>query len=110
MIENTMARIEKMIKNSIHITDENKKIYLNLLETLGNEISELAETQEDQARSITGFTKISTHEAIREEKDPTLFEISLDGLTSSVRGFEVSNPRLVSAVNSICDFLSKLGI
>ena len=110
MIQDTLSRIEKMIKNSIHITDENKKVYLNLLKTLDDEIAELSKTKEEQAKSITGFAKVSTHEAIREEKDPELMEISLEGLSSSVKGFEVSHPKLVSIVNSICDFLAKLGI
>ncbi|MBU0993186.1 MAG: DUF4404 family protein [Proteobacteria bacterium] len=110
MINDTMARIENMIKNSGHITEENKAIYLELLKTLGKEISELSKTQEEQAVSISGFTKVSTHEAIREEKNSELMNISLKGLQSSVEGFEVSNPNLVSIVNSICSFLSNLGI
>ncbi len=110
MIKDTMARIENMINNSIHITEENKTIYLNLLKTLGEEISELSEAEKEQAVSISGFTKVSTHEAIREEQNPELMSLSIKGLKSSVDGFEVSHPNLVSIVNSICNFLSKLGI
>jgi len=110
MINNTMDKIEGKIKNSIHITDENKDEYLKMIETLRQEISELSETEKDQAETITGFAGVTAHEATKNEQNPELIKISVDGLKTSIEGFEVSNPRLVSIVNSFCSLLSNLGI
>ena len=69
-----------------------------------------SKTQQEQAQSIAGFAEVSTHEATRTEQDPELLKLSLEGLGSSVRGFEESHPRLVQIVNSISSTLSNLGI
>lgn len=110
MINDTMNKIETKIRDSVHITDANKKEYIVMLETLRNEVNELAKTERDQARSITGFADVTAHEATREETRKDLLDISLNGLKSSVEGFEVSHPKLVSIVNSFCSLLSNLGI
>ncbi len=49
-------------------------------------------------------------QAMREEKNPQLLKISLQGLSTSVEGFESSHPKLVGIVNSICLTLSNIGI
>ncbi len=110
MINNTMDKIEGKIKNSIHITDDNKQEYLTMIATLRQEVSELSETEKDQAETITGFAGVTAHEATKEELNPELLKISIAGLKTSIDGFEVSNPRLVSIVNSFCSLLSNLGI
>ena len=110
MINDTMSKIEKKITNSVHITDENKKEYLSMLSALRGEISDISQSESDKAETITGFAGVTAHEATREETNPELLELSLDGLKKSVEGFEVSNPRLVSVVNSFCSLLSNLGI
>jgi hypothetical protein len=48
-------------------------------------------------------------EAMR-EKNPQLLKLSLKGLSTSVKGFEGSYPKLVGIVNSICLTLSNIGI
>lgn len=110
MINETMHKIETKIKNSVHITDENKKEYLSMLNTLRDEVEDLSRTQKDQAETITGFAGVSAHEATREDVNQDLLDISIDGLKTSVQGFETSNPKLVSIVNNVCSFLSSLGI
>ena len=110
MIKDTMEKIEQKIKNSEHITSENKKEYLKMLATLRNEVSELSKTKKEHAETITGFACISTHEAMRTDSRKDLLNISLDGLKTSVEGFEASNPGLVSIVNSFCSLLSNIGI
>ena len=110
MIQNTIAEIEARIKQAESVRGENKSELLNLLSTLRSEIAELSRTHGDQAQSIAGFTNVSAHEAIRDEKNPELLKLSLDGLASSVEGFEKSHPRLVEIVNRICVTLSNLGI
>jgi hypothetical protein len=110
MIQNTIAEIEARIKQAETVPGENKSELLNLLSTLRSEIAELSRTHGDHAQSIAGFTNLSAHEAIRDEKNPELLKLSLDGLSSSVAGFEKSHPKLVEIVNRICVTLSNLGI
>lgn len=110
MINDTMNKIEDKITNSAHITDDNKEEYLSMLSTLRGEISEISQSERDKAETITGFAGVTAHEATREETNPELLELSLNGLKKSVEDFEVSNPRLVSVVNSFCSLLSNLGI
>lgn len=110
MIRDTIGKIEERLRGAESVNDENRAELLKLLATLKVEVSDLSETDAEQAQSIAGFTAVSTHEAIREERNPELVEISLKGLSSSVQGFEESHPKLVQAVNSICTTLSNLGI
>ncbi len=110
MLKTTITKIEDKIQHGGSISEENKTELLNLLVTLREEVSELSETQSEDAESITGFTQISAHEATRQEKNPQLLELSLEGLRSSVRGFETSHPTLAETVNSICHLLSNMGI
>lgn len=110
MINETMNKIEQKINESVTLSDEHKKEYLTLFQTLKEEVGELSKTEKEQALSITGFAGLSTHEAIREDTRKDLLDISIDGLKTSVEGFEASNPRLVSIVNSFCTLLSNIGI
>ena len=110
MINETMDKIEKKIVQSVHITDENKKEYVAMLKELRKEVEALSQTEKDHAETITGFARVSTHEATRENRRDELIDLSLEGLKKSVQGFEASNPRLVSIVNSFCSLLSNIGI
>jgi hypothetical protein len=110
LLKSTMAKIEEKIQRVDSISAEHKRELLNLLTTLKEEVAELSETQREEAESITGFTQISTHEAMRQEKNPQLLKLSVEGLQSSVRGFETSHPKLSETVNSLCHILSNMGI
>ena len=110
MLEQTIEKLEDRLKNAEAIAGENKAELLNLVSTLKIEIADLARTHNEQAESITGFAVLSTREAMRREKNPELIRLSIEGLGSSVRGFETSHPKLVNAVNAICTMLSNLGI
>lgn len=110
MLKHTLEQIESKIKLSPNIPDEKKKEYFSLLNELNDEINELSKTEKEKAQSIKGFTKIAAHEATRDQLDPHLIKISLEGLSSSVREMHASYPKLVNTVNSICTFLSKIGI
>ena len=110
MIDETILKIEARLRESGAINDQAKRELTGLLATLKSEITELSKTHADQAESIAGFTQTSAHEAIREEKNPELLKLSLEGLTTSVDGFEKSHPRLVQLVNRIATTLSNLGI
>jgi len=110
MIRDTISEIEARLQRAQSLNPETKKEVVDLLSKLKEEITELARTDADQARSIAGFAESSTHEATRSEKKPELLQYSLDGLSASVEGFEESHPQLVQLVNRICTTLSNLGI
>jgi hypothetical protein len=110
MIQDTITQIEARIEKAKSLNDEKKRELLNLLSTLKAEISELSKTHTEHTQSITGFTEVSIHEAMREERNPQLLKLSLQGLSTSVEGFESSHPKLVGIVNSICNILSNIGI
>jgi len=110
MAEETMTQIEDRIKKAQSLNDEKKKELLDLLSSLRIEVSELSRNNAEDAQSITGFTEVSIHEAMREEKHPQLLKLSLRGLSASVERFENSHPKLVGVVNSICNVLSNIGI
>jgi len=110
MFKETIAQIEERIRQAGTMSGEQKTELLKLLGELQAEVTDLASTHADDARSIAGFTDVSTHEATRGQRKPALVEQSVAGLASSVHGFEDSHPRLVQLVNSICTTLSNLGI
>lgn len=110
MIRETIDNIGKKIEKADCLPDEDKKELLGLLSTLESEVVSLSKTHPEQAESITGFTKVSTHEATREERNPQLLGLSIKGLTSSVEGFEESHEELVRIVNRIAVMLSSIGI
>jgi hypothetical protein len=110
MNEKTIGEIEARIRGADSISDDRKRELLELLGTLKAEVGVLEKTHDEQARSIAGFAQLSAHEATRAEQNPQLRELSIQGLRSSVEGFEKSHPQLVEIVNTISNTLSHLGI
>jgi len=110
MIKDTIGKIEARIEGADAIKEDRRRELMQLLGTLKSEVAELSKTHGEQAQSIAGFTQLSAHEATRAEQNPELLKLSLDGLSSSVRGFEESHPRLVQIVNAISHTLANLGI
>ncbi len=110
MIQDTIGKIEARIEGADAIKEDRRRELMQLLGTLKSEVAELSKTHGEQAQSIAGFTQLSAHEATRAEQNPELLKLSLDGLSSSVRGFEESHPRLVQIVNAISHTLANLGI
>ncbi len=110
MIDDTVSKIEAQVRAAEAVSPERKAELLKLLATLKTEVAALSQTNAEDAQSIAKFTEVSTLEATRAEQNPKLRELSLEGLKSSVEGFEESHPKLVQAVNSISQTLSNLGI
>ena len=110
MIKDRLDKIEERLKQSKTVTENDKVELLNLLTTLRTEIASLSKTHHEQAESIAGFAELSTREATRKEKSPVLFNLSIEGLSSSVHEFEISHPDLVEIINRFCTMLSNLGI
>ena len=110
MIEDTIGKIESRIQNADTIKEDRRRELLELLGTLKAEVAKFSRTHGEEAQSIAGFTEVSAHEATRVEQNPELLKLSLQGLASSVQGFEGSHPRLVQIVNAVSSTLSNLGI
>ena len=110
MVQNTIEKIEEKIRANNSLTEKNKTELLELLETLKPQMTKLSGAQIEHAESIAGFMERSTHEAMRQEKDPALLKLAIDGLSASVKGFEVSHPQLVENVNFIANTLANMGI
>jgi hypothetical protein len=110
MIEDTINKIEAQLKSAEAIPADRRRELLELLANLKAEVADLSQTHGEQAQSIAGFTGVSAHEATRETRNPELLDLSLQGLRSSVEGFEKTHPKLVQIVNSISNTLSNLGI
>jgi tyrosyl-tRNA synthetase len=110
MIEKTITSIENKVSDAKSIDEKDRIELLKLLGELKTEVTELSKTHAENAESITGFAKVSAHEAIREKKNPQLMNLSLKGLSSSVDEIESSHPQLVAVVNKISQILSNMGI
>jgi hypothetical protein len=110
MIKKTIGEIEAKIRDAKAVSEDQKRELLQLLGTLESEVGKLAQTHDEQAESIAGFAQLSTHEATRANQNPQSLELSVQGLRSSVDGFEKSHPKLVQIVNAISNTLSNLGI
>lgn len=110
MIDQTLNEIEARIRDAGSIGDDRKRELIELLGKLKTEMTMLAKTDGEQADSIAGFARLSAHEVTREKQNPQLRDLSIQGLRSSVDGFEQSHPKLVHIVNSISNTLSNLGI
>ncbi len=110
MVQDTIEKIERKIRTNNSLALKNKTELLELIAILKPEITELSKAQVEHAESIAGFIERSTHEAMRQEKNPTLLKFAVDGLSASVKGFEVSHPKLTENVNYIINALSNMGI
>jgi len=110
MTRNMIEKIEEMIRTNKPISENNKTQLLNLLATLKPEIEKLSNVQAEHAESVVGFIERSTHEALRQDRNPTLLKIAMDGLSASVKGFEASHPQLVENINNIANALASIGI
>jgi transposase len=108
MIEDTLHKLEHRLETSDNLTPDNRAALQELVKELRQEIDTLDDNE--RAESIAGFTESSTREALRIEQDEDLLDLSLQGLKSSTREFEVSHPGLTTVVNAICHHLSNLGI
>jgi hypothetical protein len=110
MVQDTINKIEEMIRSNKSLDGNNKTKLLNLLATLKPEIEKLSNVKAEHAESVAGFMERSTHEALREQKNPTLLKLAVEGLSASVKGFEASHPQLVKTVNYIATELANIGI
>ena len=110
MIKNTIDKLEAQLADADGMDSDKRSELLTMLAALREEINELAESDNNRARSIAAFAEASANEATRRDRDPELFELSVKGLSKSVDQLEASHPKLTHAVGKVCDLLSNLGI
>jgi hypothetical protein len=110
MINDTLTKIENKINSAKNINEEKKKELLRLISILKREMLEVSKTDIEHAQSIANFVNASAHEAMKEIVDPHMFELASQGLSASVRKFEVTHPDLVSVVNALSTLLAGMGI
>lgn len=110
MVQDTIDKIKEKIRTNNSLSEENKTELLALLAQLNPEITELSKAQSEHAESIAGSIERSAHEAMRQQKNPTLLKSEIEALSDSVKGFEVSHPKLVETVNYIANVLANMGI
>ena len=106
----TIERIRNRLESADAIDEGRRQELTQLLESLSQEVGDIEKTRREHAESISHFAELSAREATREERDQHLVDLALEGLSRSVKDFEVSHPRLVQAVNSFCMMLSGIGI
>ncbi len=110
MIDETLKKIERRINETRSMKPEKKEELEELVRQLKSEVHQLSETDVEHARSIAGFTDVSTHEATRDQKNEGAQKAAVEGLAATVAGFEEAHPKLVAIVNRICSTLSNMGI
>lgn len=107
MINDTINKIETRLNDATAMNPDRRKELLTLVSTLREELQDLPE---EDAESISGMAHLTAHEATSEKADDSSIRMAAENLSTSVERFEVSHPRLVETVNSICTTLSGMGI
>jgi len=110
MIDETIQRIEKTIGENETLDENRKKELMDLVAHLKNEIDNLGDTHREDAGSIASYAESSVREAVRSEVDAELLQHTLDGLSLSVRRFEISHPMLIGIINNIGRILNQIGV
>jgi hypothetical protein len=110
MIEETIRRIEKNINETDTLAGGKKEELLHLITELKKEVDLLGETHHEDAGSIASYAESSIREAVRSQRDAELLRHTLDGLSLSVKRFEVSHPTLIDVINNIGQVLGSSGI
>lgn len=110
MIEETLGRIEKTVTATESLSEQQKKDLLGLIGNLKNEINDLGDSYQDEAGTIARYAESSVKEAVKKTQNTELLNHSLEGLSLSVKNFEVSHPTLIGIINSIGQTLNNIGI
>jgi hypothetical protein len=110
MIKETLSRIEAAIAKIQSRNSKEKAELVKLLNDLKSELAAVPESRSDDARSVGYFTEAAAHEVTRDNGSVQLKNLSISGIAYSVKGFEVTHPKLVSVANELCLILARMGI
>lgn len=107
MAQDTLQKLELLIKSSAQLDAEAQQQLLDLIASLKTELHDI---DEECAQSIAKFAEVATHEALRENKNSDLIDIATQGLETSTQEFAASQPTLFNIVRTIVRTLSNMGI
>lgn len=110
MVQETLKKIEKTVREAPQASADTKEELLELLGELRAELEVLETTHAEEARNIASFTEQATRESTRPPSGKLGGEEARAGLTEAVVKFEATHPRLGSLVRAICDSLAAMGI
>ena len=102
MLKDELNRLEQLIKTSKNLEPERQQELINLAERLRRELNQLAETAEEDAKTISGHVHQVAHTSLQDQKDETMVASAADHLKQSVREFEVTHPALTRVIQQIC--------
>ena len=110
MIDQTIHDIESRIQGAKHLSYQQKKELQILVSNLKEEVFSLSQTHREEAESIAGFVGVTAGEGLKENQNPRLLGIAIEGIRASVENFEKSHPSLILTVNNISTYFSNLGL
>jgi hypothetical protein len=110
MTNEILSKIESAIAKIQSGHSREKVELVELLTQLKSELSNLSESHIDDVRSVAHFTEAATHEFTRQNSKKQLRDLSLAGISQSVKGLEISHPKLVAITNEICMMFARMGI
>ena len=93
MLENTLHKIEELLKSSLQLTEDKRQELLNLIEELKQELAGLNQAEREKAL-----------EAVRDS------HAKAEGFEKKVEEFELSHPRLYELLSNLIINLRGLGV
>jgi hypothetical protein len=110
MIQNTLKKIEDLVRTAPQGSPETKQELLRLVGELSSELQTLERTHEQDARNIAGLAEAAARQVTQSDRPPPPEDDARAGLSASVLEFETTHPRLAGLVRAISDALSGVGI
>ncbi len=110
MTDERIEKIKSAVETADHISSEKKAEFLAVLAKLKPAITNVAQTHEEEAESISRYVEASAHEAAGIKENPEGLEKVLHRLKQSVEKFEASHPDLTAFVTEYSAVLSGLGL
>lgn len=102
MLTDNIKKIQSLVKNSDHLSEQDREKLLKLSNELHDELQSLEKTEQTHARKIAEHTLQIADAALKKDSEAENHRESVDDLKDSVREFEVSHPNLSRIVASIC--------
>ena len=81
-----------------------------MLNKLDKELQLIDKDDAHKVCSVMGFANVVTYESLRDDPDPNLISLSLQGLQHAIEAFERSHPKLYELIQAICIRLTGMGV
>src|ERR1051325_8806558 len=98
MTDERIQKIESAVEAADHISPEKKTELLAVLAKLKPALTEVAQTSEEEAESISRFVEASAHEVATKKEGPERVERVLDKLKQSVAKIQALHPQMTAFV------------